>query len=86
MHGPDGTNYPNENVFEMIEAPYKIVIRHVVEPFLTLTVLLAEKANETELSWTQAFDNPDTYVAIRHIVEPANVQNLDRLTAVLATA
>ena len=86
MHGPDGTNYPNTNVFQTIDEPRKMVIRHVVQPLFTLTVVLAEKANETELTWTQAFDNSDTYAAIRHIIEPANEQNLDRLSAVLAAA
>ena len=28
MHGPDGKNYPNENIFSEIEPPNKVVIQH----------------------------------------------------------
>jgi hypothetical protein len=33
------------------------------------------------VEWVQAFDSPEVAAAVRHIVEPANEQNLDRLTA-----
>src|SRR4051794_3715346 len=41
MHGPDGSNYPNENVFVEIEAPSTVVIEHVSAPHFVLTVRLA---------------------------------------------
>src|SRR5580692_1162612 len=44
MHAPNGANYPNENVFEEIESPGRVVIRHVSEPKFRLTIGLASSA------------------------------------------
>jgi hypothetical protein len=38
----------------------------------------------TLLRGRQAFDDPAVATAFRHIIEPANEQNLDRLQAALA--
>ncbi len=81
MHGPDGKTYPNESRFEAIEPDSKIVIRHLSQPHFQLTIILQEQAGGTLLSWEQAFDDDSVANAIRHIVEPANEQNLDRLGA-----
>jgi uncharacterized protein YndB with AHSA1/START domain len=82
MHGPDGrSKYPNESVFAEIESPKKIVIQHVSEPRYCLTIELAASSQGTVVSWSQAFENPDVADRIKHIVVPANEQNLDRLCA-----
>ena len=86
MHGPDGAHYPNTSVFAALEPAAKIVIRHDCPPFFTLTVMLASVADGTHLTWEQVFDDSATAQAVRHIVEPANEQNLDRLTRALASA
>ncbi|MFZ6875943.1 SRPBCC domain-containing protein [Undibacterium sp. Di27W] len=80
MHGPDGKNYPNENLFAEIDAPNKVVVQHVSEPHFHLTISLAASATGTLVSWAQAFENADVARQIEHIVLPANEQNLDRLT------
>jgi uncharacterized protein YndB with AHSA1/START domain len=84
MHGPDGTHYPNESRFREVESPSMIVIEHVSAPHFVLTVTLAARGGETALEWAQAFEDREVADRIRHIVEPANEQNLDRLAAVLA--
>ncbi|WP_394779582.1 SRPBCC family protein [Undibacterium sp.] len=81
MHGPDGKNYPNENMFAEIEAPTKLVVQHVSEPHFRLTIRLEPSATGTVVSWSQAFDSPEVASRIEHIVVPANEQNLDRLSA-----
>jgi uncharacterized protein YndB with AHSA1/START domain len=81
MHGPDGHNYPNENVFAEIDPPRKVMIQHVVEPKFSLTIGLASSASGTFVSWSQAFENSEVASRIEHIVVPANEQNLDRLLA-----
>jgi len=83
MIGPDGVNYPNEAVFSNIEIDREVVIQHTCEPHFQLTITLEPYANGTLLSWVQIFDDPLVAQAVRHIVEPANEQNLDRLGAVL---
>lgn len=84
MHGPDGGNYPNENVFVALEPGRRVVIRHECLPYFTLTVLLDEDAAGTKLTWEQTFDDAGTAQAVQHIVVPANEQNLDRMTRALA--
>ena len=50
MHGPDGSNYPNENVFAEIEPPGKVVVRHASEPKFRLTITLAASVAGTVVS------------------------------------
>lgn len=83
MHGPDGTDYPNASTFVAIEPGRRVVIRHTVQPYFQLTITLAPQGGGTEVLWEQAFDDPQVAAAVRHIVEPANEQNLDRWEAEL---
>jgi uncharacterized protein YndB with AHSA1/START domain len=84
MHGPDGSNHPNESVFLELHVPSKLVIQHVSRPRYALTVTLAAHEAGTALTWAQEFEDSAVAARIRHIVEPANEQNLDRLLSVLA--
>ncbi len=81
MHGPDGTNYPNENIFVEIEASRKVVIQHVSEPKFRLTIALVSSPTGTTVAWTQEFENLDVARRVEHIVVPANEENLDRLSS-----
>ncbi|MDD2799739.1 MAG: SRPBCC domain-containing protein [Bacteroidales bacterium] len=83
MHGPDGTNYPNENEFTEIIPNEKVVIAHVCEPLFSLTILIEPKENGSLVQWIQAFENEELAEKISSIVIPANEQNLDRLTEVV---
>jgi uncharacterized protein YndB with AHSA1/START domain len=83
MIGPDGTTYPNESVFFSIEPDRKVVIQHVCPPHFELTITLEPSSQGTLLHWDQAFADPSVAQAVRHIVEPANEQNLDRLSTEL---
>lgn len=85
MVGPDGAVYPNGSVFEHIELDRQVVIRHVCQPHFTLTITLAPSATGTLVNWVQMFVDAAVAEAVRHIVAPANEQNLDRLSAEVAT-
>src|SRR5208283_588786 len=80
MHGPNGNNYPNENVFAEIEPPTTVVVQHVSEPRFRLTITLASSAGGTVVSWSQAFESSEVASRLEHIVVPANEQNLERLS------
>jgi uncharacterized protein YndB with AHSA1/START domain len=80
MHGPDGKNYPNENVFAEIESPGRVVVQHASEPQYRLTITLAPSAAGTVASWSQAFESAEVARRLEHIVVPANEQNLERLS------
>jgi uncharacterized protein YndB with AHSA1/START domain len=85
MHGPDGTNYPNENIF-LEASPDKIIIRHILQPLFTLSITLSDSGSSTLLHWSQAIDDPNVAASIWHIIQAANEQNLNRLHAVLSNA
>ncbi len=82
MHGPDGTDYPNESVFVEIIPSRRVVIEHLSEPHhFVLTISLEAKWGGTLVRWQQVFDSAGHRNAIAHIVAEANEQNLDRLAA-----
>jgi uncharacterized protein YndB with AHSA1/START domain len=83
MHGPDGTNYPNDSEFVEVVPPQKVVVRHLSQPYFTLAVIITSEANGAMIHWIQEFDNDQVAKSIAHIVEPSNEQNLDRLTALI---
>jgi uncharacterized protein YndB with AHSA1/START domain len=83
MVGPDGATYPNEAVFSSIEPDRQVVIQHVCQPHFQLTITLEPSSSGTLLHWEQIFADPLLAQTIRHIVEPANEQNLDRLSVEL---
>jgi len=86
MHGPDGSHHPNESVFREIVPDSRVVVEHVSPPRFVLTVALHPREEGTGVEWTQRFEDARTAAAMRHVVEPANEQNLDRLAAVLDEA
>jgi hypothetical protein len=47
-------------------------------PVFTLAITLTAQAGGTLVTWEQAFESAEMAAAIRHIVEPANEQNLTR--------
>ena len=84
MHGPDGSKHSNESVFLKLDAPSTLVIQHVSPPRFVLTVTLAAHEGGTAILWAQEFEDGRIAARIRHIVAPANEQNLDRLESVLS--
>ncbi len=81
MHGPDGANYPNEAIFSSIEPHRAIVVSHTSQPRFQLSIRLERTASGTVVTWEQAFESPEIAASIKHIVEPANEQNLSRWQA-----
>ncbi len=80
MHGPDGKNYPNESIFAEVESPRRVVIQHNSKPEYRLTITLSSTDHGTVINWSQEFMKSKVAEGIKHIVIPANEQNLDRLT------
>ena len=81
MHGPDGRDYPNENLFAEIDLPRKVVVQHVSEPKFCLTIELTPSPAGTLVTWTQVFESAEIARRMERIVVPANDQNLERLEA-----
>lgn len=87
LHGPDGVDYPNESVFLAVEAPARIVLRHVSgdHPF-ELTITLDEEGGGTRVTWRMRHDTAEHCAKVRSIVTRANEENFDRLAAELGRA
>src|SRR3982751_6151812 len=82
LHGPDGTDYPNENVFVEVVVPQRVVVEQLSESHhFYLTITFESVENNTAVGWRQVFDNVEHKERVAHIVEEANEQNLDRLEA-----
>jgi len=86
MIGPDGTSYPNVTRFQSITPDRLVVIEHLSAPHFVLTVTLAAQEGGTRVSWQQVFEDDGVAEAVRHIVVPANEQNLNRWVAELGGA
>jgi uncharacterized protein YndB with AHSA1/START domain len=82
MHGPDGTNYPNESVFREIVEPERVVFEHLSEGHhFFMTITFAAQGNQTLVGWRQVFDTAAHRDRIAKFVSEANEQNLNRLAA-----
>lgn len=81
MHGPDGTNYPNESRFTRLVPNQLFEIEHLNGHHFVLTLELVPQAQGTRVLWRQTFDSVEHYQRLAEFVAEANEQNLERLAA-----
>jgi uncharacterized protein YndB with AHSA1/START domain len=82
MHGPDGTDYPNESVFLEVMAPERIVFEHLSEGHhFVMTITFMARGDQTLVGWRQVFDTAAHKEHIAEFVAEANEQNLNRLAS-----
>ena len=93
MHGPDGTDYPNEIVYDEIDPPELLSYTHhgtpeSDDPSFVTTVALDDMMGMTVLTMKLVFDSPearDHVIDKYHAIEGGN-QTLGRLEAFLEGA
>jgi uncharacterized protein YndB with AHSA1/START domain len=81
MHGPDGTDYPNEIVFVEVLKPERLVYDNVSEPQFRTTVTFAEQGGKTQVTARMLFESAklrNRVAAEHHAVEGLH-QMLERL-------
>jgi len=86
MHGPDGVDYKNKNVFIEVVKPERLVYDHVTGPQFHVTVTFAEQGNKTELTVRMLFESAtqrDKVAKEFGAIEGLN-QTLERLEECLA--
>ncbi|AZN43591.1 polyketide cyclase [Paenibacillus albus] len=84
MHGPDGTDYKNKSEFTVIEAPERVVFKHLNGPHFQMTAIFEEvDANNTKLTWRMLFDTAKEFEMVKSYAVEGNEQNFDRLQALL---
>ena len=80
MHGPDGTDYPNESVFLEVAAPERVVFEHLSEGHhFFMTITFTAQGKRTLVGWRQVFDTVAHKERVAAFVAEANEQNLSRL-------
>jgi uncharacterized protein YndB with AHSA1/START domain len=57
MHGPDGRDYKNENVYVEIAEPERLVYKHVSAPQFQMTVTFSDDAHKTKLTARMLFES-----------------------------
>ncbi|MEC5399004.1 SRPBCC domain-containing protein [Uliginosibacterium sp. H1] len=80
LHGPDGSDYPNEYVFLELGVERVVIDHPSATHHFVLTVGLHDDDGRTRVVWHQCFDTAEEKARVAHFVESANEQNLDRLT------
>ena len=82
LHGPDGTDYPNENRFVEVVPARRVVVEHVSEDHhFVLAITFAGEDGRTRVGWRQVFDTAEHRDRLAPVVIDANEQNLSRLAA-----
>ncbi len=84
MHGADGTDYPNRNVFDEIIEPEKIVFTHfqTVHTF-QVTATFEAIGNQTKLIFYMLFESAEECKRVKPFVINANEENFDKLEEVI---
>ncbi len=84
MHGPDGTDFPNESRFVKITAPELIVFDHICPPIFRIVATFEElEEKKTLLTFRMIFDNVETCNQVKLYAVDKNEENFDRLEAEL---
>jgi len=82
LHGPDGSDYPNEYRLFRIEPERLIEIEHLShDHHFMLALELHPQGESTLVKWTQTFDTVDHFQQVANFVATANDQVLERLSA-----
>ncbi len=87
MHGPDGTDYKNKNVFKEIIKHKKIVYDHVSSPKFTATITFESRGNTTFLNWHMLFETKEQFMQVVKTfkADEGLKQNVEKLDHYLQT-
>lgn len=84
MRGPTGQEFPNESRFTLIVPNERLEFDHLHGPLFHVVAQFTAVPGGTHLRWTMEFPTVRECEAIRSFVMEANLQNLDRLEALLS--
>lgn len=86
MHGPDGVDFPNTNVFVEVAKPERIVIKHAVFPHFLASVNFEELEGKTQLTYQTVFEETvAVFDKVKTYAVPGAEQTMDRLEEHLAS-
>ena len=89
MHGPDGTDYPNNTIYHEVEEYKRLVYDHGGyedrPPLFRVTVLFKRIGGQTQLEMSMAFPSPEEAEQAKKFIKKANGHSTwDRLAEYLA--
>lgn len=84
MRAPDGTEHPIACTFVEVGPARVVYDLHDPVHAFRMTMLFAERAGGTRVTWLMRFADAAEAARVRAFVVPANEQNFDRLAAHLA--
>jgi uncharacterized protein YndB with AHSA1/START domain len=86
MHGPDGTDYKNENLFTEVVPLKKIVFEHVSHPNFVTTITFEAKAGQTLINWHMLFESAEQFIQVVKTfkADEGLQQNIEKLSVYLA--
>jgi uncharacterized protein YndB with AHSA1/START domain len=86
MHGPDGTDYPNQSRFKEVVKHERIVYEHVSKPSFVTTVTFTPQGKKTLLNWHMLFASKEEFewVVKNHKADKGLEQNIEKMEAYLA--
>lgn len=82
MHSADGRDFANEMVFDHIEPPTRVALRHLTRPQFTAEFSLQEIVGGTLVVYRQRFATEEECRRVAGFAGPANGQLLARLAQV----
>lgn len=86
MHGPDGVDFPNTNVFVEVVKPERIVFKHAVFPHFLATASFKEVEGKTQLTYRTVFEETaSVFDKVKTYAVPGAEQTMDRLEEHLAS-
>jgi len=62
MHGPDGTDYKNKNIFKEIVQYKKIAYEHVTGPKFLATITFETQGKKTKVDWHMLFETREEFI------------------------
>ena len=88
MHGPDGTDYPNDTKYLEVEPQAKLVYDHGGyadrPPLFRVTALFSDVGGKTQLDMTMSLATPEAAAEIRKFIKAASGESTwDRLAEYL---
>lgn len=85
MHGPDGGDFPNTNIFVEVVKPERIVFKHDVFPHFLATAIFENQDGKTKLTYHTVFEEEAAiFDKVKTYAVPGAQQTMDRLEEHLA--
>ena len=64
MHGPDGTDYKNKNLFKEVVKHKKLVYEHISGPKFLATIEFESRGDKTFIHWRMLFESKEQLIQV----------------------